>query len=201
MATGVYQIPFGQGKRQGANTEPRSRRHCWRLGSQRYPHAAIQPAAAGDPERRNAVVRHAAAEPDRRPGDFGTVYDRFNNWFNVAAFPQPAPDTFGTAPRFLNLRGPRLNTFDAALMKSWKVTERHRSSSALEASNLRNHPVFNPPARRSVRATSARSTARRSARVPSNSLSITPSDSPAVVGGGVRSAPLSHLLSWEFPHG
>lgn len=80
------------------------------------------------------------------PATSGSVYDRYNNWFNVAAFSQPAPDTFGTAPRYLNIRGPRLNTLDAAVMKSWKVTESQSLQFRADASNVRNHPIFNPPA-------------------------------------------------------
>ena len=44
------------------------------------------------------------------------------------------------------MRGPRLNTLDADISKSWKTTERQRIEFRLEASNARNHPVFNPPA-------------------------------------------------------
>lgn len=66
-------------------------------------------------------------------------------FFNVAAFSQPAPDTFGTVPRFLNIRGPRLNTLDADITKSWRVREGHSLEYRMEASNVRNHPVFNPP--------------------------------------------------------
>jgi hypothetical protein len=79
------------------------------------------------------------------PATTGSVYDRWNSWFNVSAFSQPAADTFGSAPRFLNVRGPRLNTLDAALMKSWKTREHQRLEYRVEASNFRNHPVFNPP--------------------------------------------------------
>ncbi len=79
------------------------------------------------------------------PATSGSVYDRWNSWFNVSAFSQPAADTFGSAPRFLNVRGPRLNTMDAALMKSWKTREGQRLGYRVEASNVRNHPVFNPP--------------------------------------------------------
>ena len=75
----------------------------------------------------------------------GSVYDRMGNWFNASAFSQPAADTFGSAPRFMNIRGPRLNTWDADITKSWKIKERNSIEYRLEASNFRNHPVFNPP--------------------------------------------------------
>jgi hypothetical protein len=79
------------------------------------------------------------------PATSGTIYDRMNTYINTAAFSQPAIDVRGTAPRYLGLRGPKVNTLDAALLKSWKATERQRLEFRLEASNLRNHPVFGNP--------------------------------------------------------
>jgi len=79
------------------------------------------------------------------PATSGSVYDRMNNWFNVSAFSQPPTDVFGSAPRFLNVRGPHLNTLDMAIMKSWKTTERQRLEFRFESSNIRNHPIFGQP--------------------------------------------------------
>jgi hypothetical protein len=44
------------------------------------------------------------------------------------------------------MRGPRVNTLDAALIKSWRITENQRAEFRMEASNVRNHPVFSDPA-------------------------------------------------------
>jgi hypothetical protein len=79
------------------------------------------------------------------PKTTGSIYDRMNNYFNVAAFSKPASDTFGSAPRYLNMRGPKVNTFDAALLKDFNITERQRLQFRLEATNFRNHPVFSQP--------------------------------------------------------
>jgi hypothetical protein len=79
------------------------------------------------------------------PESPGSIYDRLNNYFNQAAFSRPAPDTFGTAPRTLNMRGPAVNTLDAALLKSWKTRESQRLEFRLETQNVRNHPVFSDP--------------------------------------------------------
>jgi len=38
-----------------------------------------------------------------------------------------------------------VNTLDAALLKSWRTTESQRIEFRLEASNVRNHPVFSDP--------------------------------------------------------
>ena len=63
----------------------------------------------------------------------------------LAAFAWPDTDTFGSAPRHLNYRGPRLNTMDTALLKSWKTREDQRIEFRLEAANALNHPVFSDP--------------------------------------------------------
>jgi len=94
------------------------------------------------------TLQNGAQRPNLigNPATSGSVYDRFNNWFNVSAFSQPSIDTYGSAPRFLNVRGPRLRTFDTALTKSWRVREQHSLEFRAEASNFLNHPIFNPPA-------------------------------------------------------
>ena len=79
------------------------------------------------------------------PSTTGSVQDRLNNWFNPAAFSKPALDVPGSAPRNLSFRGPRINSFDAALLKSFRVTEGQRFEFRLEAQNAFNHPIFADP--------------------------------------------------------
>jgi hypothetical protein len=79
------------------------------------------------------------------PATTGSIYQRMNGYLNANAFSRPAIDTFGTAPRYLNTRGPKINTMDAALLKNFSVTERQRLEFRLEATNFRNHPVFGNP--------------------------------------------------------
>jgi len=80
------------------------------------------------------------------PSTSGRVQDRLNQYFNPAAFSQPAPDVFGTAPRYLGYRGPGVRTFDAALLKRWRVKEGQSAEFRLEAQNATNTPIFNDPA-------------------------------------------------------
>jgi hypothetical protein len=79
------------------------------------------------------------------PATSGSIYDRMNAYLDAAAFSRPAPDTFGTAPRYLNVRGPKVNTLDAALLKDWIIKEAKRIEFRVEATNARNHPVFGNP--------------------------------------------------------
>ena len=80
------------------------------------------------------------------PSTTGRVQDRINNYFNRAAFSQPASDVPGSAPRNLNYRAPGIKTLDAALLKNFATFEGHRFEFRLEATNFTNTPMFGDPA-------------------------------------------------------
>jgi hypothetical protein len=76
------------------------------------------------------------------PGGRSTQ-DQINEWFDVTAFTQPAPFTFGNVSRTLpDVRGPNLLNFDCALIKSVRITERWRVTFRSEFFNLLNTPKF-----------------------------------------------------------
>jgi hypothetical protein len=65
------------------------------------------------------------------------------NWFNEAAFTQPAPGTFGNSSRN-SLYGPHLSNVNFSLGKNfpiWKTTLQIRA----DATNVFNHPSFGLP--------------------------------------------------------
>jgi hypothetical protein len=65
-------------------------------------------------------------------------------WFNTAAFAQPAPLAFGTAPRSV-LRGASVITTDMTIEKSFHLSERVKLDVRSEFYNLLNHANFNVP--------------------------------------------------------
>jgi hypothetical protein len=142
---GVYQLPFGRGRQfgGGVNRWVDGILGGWEVGSV-FTIQASQPLQIG---QNGGVLWNGTQRPNLigDPGMPGSVYDKMGAFFNTKAFSQPAPDTFGSAPRFVNIRGPRLNTWDADVTKSWKIQERHKLEYRFEATNIRNHPVFNPP--------------------------------------------------------
>jgi Carboxypeptidase regulatory-like domain len=145
VATTVYQLPLGH-DRPFANHLNRALDAViggWEAGG----FFTLQSSQPLQVTQNGGTLQNGTQRPNLigDPATSGSVYDRFNNWFNVAAFSQPLPDTYGTAPRFLNVRGPRLNTLDVSLSKFWRTTEKQRLEFRAEASNFRNHPVFNPP--------------------------------------------------------
>jgi hypothetical protein len=65
-------------------------------------------------------------------------------WFNKAAFRKNDPGTYGNAGAY-SLQGPGAFTFDAMLTRSFPIREGQRLDVRVEAFNLLNHPVMDPP--------------------------------------------------------
>ena len=71
---------------------------------------------------------------------------KLNDYVNLAAFSQPAPFTFGDAPRTLsNVRGPGTHDVDLSLFKNFLITDRLKLEFRAEAFNLLNQVVFGLP--------------------------------------------------------
>jgi hypothetical protein len=69
-----------------------------------------------------------------------------NEWFNTAAFAQPAAYTFGTAARTIgNIRAPGINNWDAGIQKWWTFHEDLKAQFRAEMFNAFNHPNFFEP--------------------------------------------------------
>jgi hypothetical protein len=67
-----------------------------------------------------------------------------NFWFNPAAYGQPAPGTFGNAPRN-NMYGPGQYQWDIALFKNVAVKGTHSAQFRAEIFDFLNHANFNNP--------------------------------------------------------
>lgn len=79
-------------------------------------------------------------------GNPGLTSDQptLNQWFNTAAFVNPANVTFGNSPRSV-LRGPGLATLDATIEKSIPIGGTRKIDLRPEAYNLLNRTNFNLP--------------------------------------------------------
>lgn len=71
---------------------------------------------------------------------------RLQQYFNTLAFAQPAPYTFGNAPRTLpNLRGPGYFTTNLSLQRDFRFTEHTKLQFRAEAFNAFNRANFSAP--------------------------------------------------------
>jgi hypothetical protein len=69
-----------------------------------------------------------------------------NSWANYNAFAYSAYGNFGTTPRYMSeLRGPHYTNWDSALEKNWTFKESMRAQFRFETFNSVNHPNFYAP--------------------------------------------------------
>jgi outer membrane receptor protein involved in Fe transport len=93
-------------------------------------------ANSGTPNRPNVVLGQSLNLP--------TSQRTAQQWFNVNAFSDPAPFTFGDAGRNI-LPTPGTEVFDLALQRRFELTERVGLQLRLESFNLLNHPNWGIP--------------------------------------------------------
>lgn len=79
------------------------------------------------------------------PSISGSVRSKLDGYFNVNAFNYPLADTYGSAPRTLNYRGPGIFNADLTLGKRLRVREGHSVELRLEGFNAFNNVVFGMP--------------------------------------------------------
>ena len=146
VLTGAYELPFGRQRKWGSSW---NRALNWVAGGWNLSGMALfQSGMPLQVTQAGGAIWDGTQRPNllSDPSTTGTVQDRINNYFNRAAFSQPAPDVPGTAPRNLNYRGPGISTLDAALLKSINVREGQRFEFRLEVTNFTNTPMFGDPA-------------------------------------------------------
>jgi len=144
-----WELPFGQGKPilGGAGRFVNALSGGWQINTigtmqTGYPLALTtsvnQTNALGGTSRPNIA---AGASPNL-PANRQTLTE----WFNTAAFSQPAPFTFGNVARTLpSTRAPGLQNFDVSLFKNNRIRERYNLQLRFEAFNIVNRANFSAP--------------------------------------------------------
>jgi len=141
----VYQLPFGRGKPFLSGSRLLDEAvGGWEL-------AGIVILQSGNPftltSTQNNYSLAGSEYPNRVPGvdPYAGGHSRAN-WFNLAAFSQPAPGTFGDLRRnFLN--GPGINKFDLSAGKTFTIPYREGIGVEFRADavNVFNHASFGTP--------------------------------------------------------
>jgi hypothetical protein len=142
-----YELPFGRGKHFGNdwNKPMDAVLGGWEWSGILSAHTGLPLSIS--PASNNTAGFGFNQRPNIVPGVSPVPQNQsINNWINPAAFAQPAPFTFGDAPRFLsNLRAPGFVNWDMGLQKWWKFTETKRLQFRFELFNAFNHPNFFTP--------------------------------------------------------
>lgn len=141
ILSGVYEIPYGAGRKFGSRGFAGALFGGWNLSVI----AAFQtgtPSTVIAPDTTNAFP----AGPLRADliGDPAAGGGSISRWFNTAAFRQPAPNTFGTAGRNI-VTDPGTQTIDTSVMKFFSPSERIRIEFRGDFFNVFNRANFNPP--------------------------------------------------------
>jgi carboxypeptidase family protein len=142
----VYQLPFGRGKQFVNNSQLLDELvGGWQL-------AGTVLLQTGNPYtvygNQNTYALAGSAYPNRVQGVSTTPANRsVTNWFNPAAFSEPAPGTFGDVRRN-SLYGPGINVFNLSAAKSFSIPfkEGIKIEFRADAQNVFNHASYGPPA-------------------------------------------------------
>ena len=148
----VYELPFGRGKKYLNKGGPAD----WFLGGWQL--SAIGSYQSGFPvvivqNNNNSGLFGSFQRPNivagQDPKTSGSTEDRLNNWFNVKAWTEAAPYTFGNAPRTdTRVRTPFKKNWDIAFQKNQRLTERFTLQLRAEVINAFNDANFLGPATR-----------------------------------------------------
>jgi hypothetical protein len=142
VASFVYELPVGRGKRYGGSLNKAADAVVggWQVNG-------IVTFQKGFPITINAAdigglldtfgTNRANLVGDPKGGTTGTIA----SWFNKSAFEQPATGVFGSSGRNI-LRAPGINNFDLSLFKNFAILERLRFQLRLESFNAFNHTQF-----------------------------------------------------------
>ncbi|MBV9305585.1 MAG: TonB-dependent receptor [Acidobacteriaceae bacterium] len=144
----IAQLPFGKGKTVGSNWGRVTNAVAggWEVSSVASFKSGLPLGVYADTNNTNSF---GGGQRPNIVGNVGAVpqgVDRVNEWFNTAAFAQPAPFTFGNAPRFFtNPRGPGFQNIDLGLDKNFHPWERGTIQFRAEFFNTLNHANFYLP--------------------------------------------------------
>jgi hypothetical protein len=141
VASFVWNLPFGKGERFGGNA------------------SGFKQAVIGGWQVNGIYLLQGGFPISIFAADLGGVLDTFGTnradivgdihagggkiteWFNTAAFAQPALGSFGNSGRSI-LRGPGINNLDFALLKNFFLPKNATLQLRVEAFNVFNHPQW-----------------------------------------------------------
>lgn len=148
VVSGVYNLPFGRGQAYGShwNRPMDFLLGGWQLNgiTTQQTGFPLSPSTQNTSDSGSNTLRPNLTGVS--PVVKGSVKSRLNEYLNPAAFSQPAPFTFGDAPRTLsNVRAPGYHDIDFSVFKNFHATERVNVQFRAESFNLLNQVQFGTP--------------------------------------------------------
>lgn len=140
VASFVYDLPFGHGRRFLTNSVASAILGGWQL-------SGIYEARGGTPLIIRGASNRAADRPDylRSAKLSGSERNEYR-WFDTSAFAQSPLFTFGNAPKTLpDVRGPGFQSLDASVMRNIRLQEALTLQVRADAFNAFNHTNLSLP--------------------------------------------------------
>jgi hypothetical protein len=140
-ASGIWELPFGRGKRFGSSLAglPGKLAGGWQV-------QGIYQWQSGSPLGFGNALIYTAPQSVVVPSDQRTI----DHWFNTAPFEKSTANQLGNnintlSSRFSAVRGPGINMVDMSVIKSTNINERVRAQLKGEFINALNHTQFSNP--------------------------------------------------------
>jgi len=148
VASYIYELPFGRGRKFGANM---AKALDWAVGGWQF--NGITTYETGTPLSISANNTAGIGNPVTRANNngksarlTGDIHERLNRYFDTSVFSQPAPFTFGNVSPYTNdLRAPGSRNYDLSLFKEFRSSERWRFQLRGEFLNAFNRVRFGSP--------------------------------------------------------
>jgi len=145
VVTYIYELPIGKGKKVGTNFNAVANAVIggWQVSGVTTIKSGFPIAITTGDNNTNSFGGNQ--RPDLI-GDPTLSHKTIAEWFNTSAFAQPAPFTFGNAPRYMsNVRAPGLQHWDIAIQKWFHVRELLKLQFRAEMFNAFNQANFYAP--------------------------------------------------------
>jgi hypothetical protein len=141
----IYELPIGRGRKVGSNLSTAADAIVggWQV-------SGISTFKSGFPLSiapvNNTLGTFGANQRPNIVADLHIPNRSIHEWFNTAAFQDPAPFTFGDSPRYISqLRAPGIENWDISAQKYWRFGEVMRLQFRAEFFNAFNHANFYAP--------------------------------------------------------
>ena len=141
----IYQLPVGRGRHfaSGMNRAADAVLGGWQVSGITTFKSGFPLCITDDTNNTNSF---GGGQRPNLVGNPHLAHPSIYEWFNVNAFAQPAPFTFGNVPREMpNLRAPHLNNWDIGIEKWWRWKESLRVQLRGEMFDAWNHTNFYHP--------------------------------------------------------
>jgi hypothetical protein len=146
--SGVYELPFGRGRKVGANMSRLTDAFVggWQINGI---WTAQSGANLGIGANNTAGIFNQAMRANNNgtsAAQSGRAHDRLDRWFDTSVFSQPAPFTLGSvSPLISDLRNHHINNLDFSVFKQFQLLEKLKLQFRAEAFNALNRVRFGSP--------------------------------------------------------